>query len=411
MEVEQRIGRLDRIGQHADRIQIFNFWTLDTIEERILRRLYDRIGIFERSIIGEILHDLDAVMLEPGLSGEQRENEADRIAKVIEAKRQQLDELEERATAFVGVDAFFDEEVEGIRRGRRYVTGEQLLRFLEDYLLHRAPGTRFRYDRDKSRGLLIPDESLRRLIQQHDRARDLLRLMGAGSEGLAFTVDADVAFEEPSIEFVNVLHPLMEIIRSDYEEELRGRVSAQHVALRTQQLEPGNYVFVVYRLRVEGARTLNFLEAILLDEKLHEACDRLTAEEIIGEMTELGEEPPSGTLALEPEFAVAAGQRAEELFLERLQAIRKELEASNAALVDRRITSIRSHLERQLTRRRELLRKQVDEGRPERILQLTRGQITKLEGELTRQLRELQDHRQIQVGYDEVAAGILEVIS
>ena len=48
MEVEQRIGRVDRIGQASDSIAIINFWTRGTIEERILRRLYDRIGIFRR---------------------------------------------------------------------------------------------------------------------------------------------------------------------------------------------------------------------------------------------------------------------------------------------------------------------------------------------------------------------------
>jgi SNF2 family DNA or RNA helicase len=50
MVVEQRIGRLDRLGQEADRIVILNFSVRGTIEERILGRLYDRIRIFEGSI-------------------------------------------------------------------------------------------------------------------------------------------------------------------------------------------------------------------------------------------------------------------------------------------------------------------------------------------------------------------------
>ena len=52
MEVEQRIGRLDRIGQDSQIIHIYNLWIQGTIEERILRRLYDRVGIFQRSIGG-----------------------------------------------------------------------------------------------------------------------------------------------------------------------------------------------------------------------------------------------------------------------------------------------------------------------------------------------------------------------
>ena len=50
MKVEQRIGRLDRLGQRADSISIINIAARNTIEERILERLYERIAIFERSI-------------------------------------------------------------------------------------------------------------------------------------------------------------------------------------------------------------------------------------------------------------------------------------------------------------------------------------------------------------------------
>lgn len=417
MEVEQRIGRLDRIGQHAEKILIFNLWTADTIEERILGRLYERIGIFERSIgaldavIGALLEDLEAVLMDPGLRPEQQAREMERIARVVETERQNLDQLEEQAAAFVGVDAFFDEEIEGIRRARRYVTGEQLLRFLEDYLRHKAPGTRLRYDRQARCGVLVPDAGLRRLVQQHHRAGELLRLMGAGPEGLAFTVDAEVAFENPRLEFINVLYPLIEIIRADYDEDLRERVSAQHVALRTKRLTQGEYLFVVYRLRVDGARTLNFLEAVILDDGLKEACDRETAEAVIGEMVELGGERPGGAMSVESQFAAQAVRRAEAAFLERLQMLRMHFEQDNAALVDRRTASLRFHMERKVERRREVLSRQMREGKPERILQMTRGLITKLEGELERHLRELEVHRHVQVGYDEVAAGILEVVA
>src|SRR5690606_6445863 len=53
MRVEQRIGRLDRIGQRHERIYIFNFHVPGTIETDIFQRLYDRIRVFEESI-GEL---------------------------------------------------------------------------------------------------------------------------------------------------------------------------------------------------------------------------------------------------------------------------------------------------------------------------------------------------------------------
>ena len=51
MRVEQRIGRVDRIGQ-TTRVQVFNFWVKGTIEERVLDVLERRINIFEETVGG-----------------------------------------------------------------------------------------------------------------------------------------------------------------------------------------------------------------------------------------------------------------------------------------------------------------------------------------------------------------------
>ncbi|SOD73491.1 SNF2 domain-containing protein [Jatrophihabitans sp. GAS493] len=49
MRVEQRIGRIDRIGQ-VDTVQVFNFWVKGTVEERVLNVLERRINIFEETV-------------------------------------------------------------------------------------------------------------------------------------------------------------------------------------------------------------------------------------------------------------------------------------------------------------------------------------------------------------------------
>ncbi|MDD3060225.1 MAG: helicase-related protein [Sulfurimonas sp.] len=53
MRVEQRIGRIDRIGQKFDKLHIFNLCISGSIEDRIYSRLYSKLGIFENSI-GEL---------------------------------------------------------------------------------------------------------------------------------------------------------------------------------------------------------------------------------------------------------------------------------------------------------------------------------------------------------------------
>jgi len=61
MRLEQRIGRIHRVGQEKD-VVIYNFAVKDTIEEHMVNLLYEKIKIFER-VIGElddILMKLDA---------------------------------------------------------------------------------------------------------------------------------------------------------------------------------------------------------------------------------------------------------------------------------------------------------------------------------------------------------------
>ncbi len=87
MKVEQRIGRIDRIGQER-KVEIFNFKVKGTIEERVLDVLEHRIRVFEETvggldpILGETESDLRKIM---------REAEANRSA-LIEAMGRRLAE-------------------------------------------------------------------------------------------------------------------------------------------------------------------------------------------------------------------------------------------------------------------------------------------------------------------------------
>ncbi|RFU61912.1 DEAD/DEAH box helicase [Bacillus sp. V59.32b] len=52
MRLEQRIGRVHRLGQEKD-VHIYNFATKNTVEDHILKLLYEKINLFEK-VIGEL---------------------------------------------------------------------------------------------------------------------------------------------------------------------------------------------------------------------------------------------------------------------------------------------------------------------------------------------------------------------
>ena len=74
MRVEQRIGRIDRVGQRHGTIRIVNLHYEDTVETDVYRALRDRIGLFQ-SVVGRlqpILARMPRTISETVLSGGRR---------------------------------------------------------------------------------------------------------------------------------------------------------------------------------------------------------------------------------------------------------------------------------------------------------------------------------------------------
>lgn len=70
MRVEQRIGRVHRLGQTED-VKIYNLCTMGTIEEHIVHLLHEKINLFE-VVIGELDHILEKFEKKGSESLEQR---------------------------------------------------------------------------------------------------------------------------------------------------------------------------------------------------------------------------------------------------------------------------------------------------------------------------------------------------
>ena len=100
MRVEQRIGRIDRIGQKFDKLHIFNLCIAGSIEDRIYNRLYSKLGIFENSIgeLEPILGDLDKQLnIAEFIDLSQEEIDAKLHLTKLALKRKELEITEQNA--------------------------------------------------------------------------------------------------------------------------------------------------------------------------------------------------------------------------------------------------------------------------------------------------------------------------
>ena len=380
-----------------------------------MERLYERLDIFRRSIgeleaiLGDKLQDLERDLLVQDLSPEEAERRIDETARVIEQRRTDLERLENETAQFLGVDQYFEEEVQKIRDCRRYITGEQLRRFYVDFIKHKCPRTKLEYDPDINKGKIYPDEKLRNFITHQQASGDIIEYLSRSGSGIPITFDSQKAFNHPNLDFINILHPLTQAISRYYGQNPDQLSNAHHVVLNTQSLQPGFYFYIVFLVQTLGARSANTLEMVILNDQIEEACSQMDAEVVLGEMAEQGEDPVGAGLKIDPQWIQEAYNYAERIFLDRVGAIQDALERSNNSFVDRRLVSLRSFYKKRIDKQRDLLLRGETAQRQERYLRMLRGTLTRRESELKSKEEELEQKRIVGVHYDNIAAGILEV--
>lgn len=97
-KVEQRIGRVDRLGQGAERVLVRNVWYPESIEAEMYRRLFERKEAY-RLVVGpaqEIVSDALRRALDEGARGE-------RLRALVDETIRQIDAVKEQAAAVGGV--------------------------------------------------------------------------------------------------------------------------------------------------------------------------------------------------------------------------------------------------------------------------------------------------------------------
>ena len=127
MRVEQRIGRIDRLGQQHGTIRIVNLHYEDTVEADVYQALRERIGLFE-SVVGRlqpILAQLPRMISKTVLSGETRDDRS--RANVIEAIEQQARAAEGKG---FDIDSVTDEDLAMPERAPSSVTMKDLDRMI-----------------------------------------------------------------------------------------------------------------------------------------------------------------------------------------------------------------------------------------------------------------------------------------
>lgn len=390
MQVEQRIGRLDRFGQLADKIHIFNMYTPDTIESEIFGRLYERIGVFERSIgdLEPILRggfpELNAKILDPNLSPEQKMIEIDRFEVAVVQERDRASALEEQSGMLTSL-ALLD--VEGLTESGptngRYVGAAELRELLVTVL--NATGGKLEKTADPDVFTVTGSTTLSTKLAayRHDKSgttHGIARILGSLRDGLPITVTFNPNhLLAARTELITARHPLIRFAvdhLASHEDEL-----ARFAEVSVRGLPAGRtFVASVDLIRTAGGlKTGQELWVTAVDVQTGAVSEDVSD----ALMTALAEGTWAETETATPIHLVrAAHDRATSEAASRRRREQSERQQENAALIAARVASEKKSLRVQVERASETLARVKASGRNESISRMHAGRIRNLTAQL-----------------------------
>lgn len=294
MRIEQRIGRIDRIGQESDKILIWNFVYKDTIDERVYDRLLERLNIFKQAlgsleaILGDEITQLGRELLTHKLSPEQELARIDRACVAIETVNLQQEALEVEATQLIAHGDFIQNQVSAAKELGRYITGENLFAYVKDFLTREFPGTRFKtFDENQLKAridLSIECRSIFADFLAKNRMQGLTKLLSITPPAMLF--ENKLGKNTHDVERVTQEHPLVRFVADRIKSSATGNgyfpVSAIEVSAKLlPDFTVGEYIYVVSRWAISGSREIERLEYVLFDRNKNEPIFGDQAEKLV----------------------------------------------------------------------------------------------------------------------------------
>ncbi len=428
MRLEQRIGRLDRLGQRATKIVIWNLMYADTIDSRIYNRLYERLELFTLTLggleatLGDEIRDLTNELLREDLSADQEAARIDQSAQALVNLRKEEERLEDEAPSLVAYGDYILNQVKAARELKRWITGEDLRAYVVDYLRQHYPGTRIE-QRPSTRHPLTYDIAL--TPEAKVELADYLAKAGLSGRtrlAQAETTPVRCIFENKVVtsdlaraERISQTHPLVRFVGHQQAGELDGATSPPF-AIRLASADtppgvpPGTYAFVLYRWSIEGLQHREKLvwSSVRLDPALPLLSSDV-AERLLMNASLHGADWLDVVSSLDRELALRA---IVEVCLPDAEARCQQLSESEAnADIDRaniQRATVQRHLERQLAIRLRTIEELRRKGRTRQIPAFE-GQIRKLEANADFRLAQIESRLNPSPRSDEIAVGVIRV--
>lgn len=418
--IEQRIGRIDRLGQKSPKVFIWNLYFAGTIDERVVTRLLDRLRIFEEAlgeseaVVGEHIRELESRLLSRPLTAAQEAEALEQTAMALENIRQQREELERNAAHMMAHGQLVLDRIEAADKLARRVTATDLFVYVRDYLERYAPGHRMVQDIQDSKlvDMELPADLRARLeaFVQREGLQGKTGLGGAPVRCRFLNKISESA--KPGEEIFHQFHPLIRFINQDLKDRKEHfyRLVAVSVALEGSELtlDAGNYVFSIRKFTFSGIRDEEILAIRVVNLISGEGLDEESSDLLIQSARLNGTAWLSARQELDAERVQSRLDALEEI----LEAdYRKELESKHDENADRarfQEESVRRHLARRLPVLRRVYETHLENGRAS-LAKATQGQIEKLKNRMDTRIESIREKAKVLPSTDFICAGVIKL--
>lgn len=424
MRVEQRIGRIDRLGQESPRILIWNLFAEDTIDARIYTKLYERLGIFERAlggleaVLGEEIRKLTLdLMSSSGLTPEQEEERIEQTAQALVNIRMEEARLEEESAKLIAHGDYILNQVKAARELNRLISGHDLWVYVRDFLQKNYPGCTLQQILEDN---LIFDVALSteakyalRDFLEKKRISQLTRLARASSSPVRCIFENRVsAPERKREEIISQFHPLVRFVSSqiiDSKESYYPAVSISLSKLQCPQIPEGIYVFSVQRWSIQGIQDRERLcfaakklenDGVLLSE---DDSERLVTSAALN-----GQDWLSAPNLVNMETARRQAQECLEVSYASYDEHVTQVENENNDRADIQEKALERHLNNQLQRLEEVKRGHIVQGR-DALAKAIQGKIDALKSRVQMRIMEIKERRVLKHRCDELCVGLIRL--
>jgi len=423
MRVEQRIGRLDRYGQRHEKILIYNFSMVGTIDDEILNRLYRRINVFEKfigdldAILGNQITELTRDIFNTRLTQEQKIQKIEKVAENIARRQKELEEFERECQKFIGQDEYFNQEITRILETKRFITSDEVIFFLKSFLKKNYPKTTLLPPKSRRQNVFVLkcDDGFRRFVRRYSSSGENIKQLErklSFNGGILVTFNDQEACRDESLEFITIHHPIMKAIKRYYDENKQHIHNTAQFRLTGNSEHQGNYLFFIYLLEKTALKKDLILIPILVsleNKKVHivdELCDWF-----LGEIVKAEPVDDEKLTTYDDGLFEMAVKQAEEY----LEMIREEeehkLRRSNDTLVNNQIESVKQATEIKTKKAEEIIRNFLLQGKTEEapIVRLHKGRVRNLRISMEEKINELEKKRSVSVGFSLVAGGVVKI--